>query len=338
MTKAELAPKANKNRASVSCALVPTDQVPQQDENLLGVVTFGSQHTSQNIAPELTHINVDLAYCEHPVAELWYSNEVVQRGHCGNIRYSRNEQLLFGCIDVAGNDLKSLTEEIYLSIFEFLKQQQTPHILRIWNHFPGINETGKELERYQEFCVGRFAAFQRFYGEKFQQQIPAASAIGTYSGGVSVYFIATVEPGIYLENPRQVAAYHYPAQYGPCSPSFARATLFQSVDPHTLFLSGTASVVGHESLHPGDADKQLQETLNNISNLLNHDKIREYHYKPPLFPLIKIYLREQSFLSEHLKQTVRHFFGSETPLLFLQGDICRNDLLLEIEGMVNYTA
>ena len=74
-------------------------------------------------------------------------------------------------------------------------------------------------------------------------------------------------PGTPVENPRQVSAYRYPRQYGPQAPSFARAMLPPS-QAMPLLLSGTASVVGHESKHHDCVESQLAETFANFDSLI----------------------------------------------------------------------
>ena len=85
---------------------------------------------------------------------------------------------------------------------------------------------------------------------------------------VVVYFLAGRVAPVFVENPRQVSAYHYPREYGTHSPVFSRAALLRQAQSLTLFISGTASIVGHRSLHLGDTAAQTRETLTNIEALL----------------------------------------------------------------------
>src|SRR5213082_3849534 len=55
--------------------------------------------------------------------------------------------------------------------------------------------------------------------------------------------------------------------YGSHSPLFSRATLLRQSGGLALFISGTASIVGHTSLHVGDTVAQTRETLANIEAL-----------------------------------------------------------------------
>jgi enamine deaminase RidA (YjgF/YER057c/UK114 family) len=71
-----------------------------------------------------------------------------------------------------------------------------------------------------------------------------------------------------IENPRQTSAYHYPPKFGKHSPTFSRACISDDSQQANLFISGTASIVGHETVHAGDAAAQTRETLANIDALL----------------------------------------------------------------------
>ena len=131
----------------------------------------------------------------------------------------------------------------------------------------------KRQERYKLFCLGRARAFAAVHATSPDIGYPAASAVGKPRGvrTLQVCWLAGREAGTTLENPRQVSAYDYPRQYGPAAPSFSRAAL--TPDP-LLLISGTASIVGHASVHLGDVAAQLEETLANLDNLLRHARAR----------------------------------------------------------------
>lgn len=133
-----------------------------------------------------------------------------------------------------------------------------------------------------------------------------------------------------IENPRQVSAFHYPPQYGRRSPSFSRAVLKNWGEGHEhLYISGTASIVGHASQH-GDLLPQLAETLANLEALLAEADRRAM--TPLDLTLLKIYVRP-NLDPAPLRDRIVRTFGANVPLLFLRADICRQELLLEIEGL-----
>ena len=205
--------------------------------------------------------------------------------------------------------------------------------MRIWNYFPEITRDDGGLDRYQCFCRGRFEALERYYGE-FDRKLPSASAVGTQGGGLVIYFIAAREAGQHRENPRQISAYHYPPQYGPKSPSFARATLKRWGDDYSLYISGTASIVGHQSLHPGDVQSQVEETLSNLRVLIDTTAREEGVAFAGLDSLqrLKIYIRDPRHLAL-VQRRLDQVIDPSVPRLYLQADICRTELLLEIEGI-----
>jgi enamine deaminase RidA (YjgF/YER057c/UK114 family) len=87
-------------------------------------------------------------------------------------------------------------------------------------------------------------------------------------GALSIAFMAGKAPAVPLENPRQVSAYNYPADYGPRSPTFSRGALGYLPGQEILFISGTASIVGHQTVHPGDVAGQCRECIANIAAVL----------------------------------------------------------------------
>lgn len=306
-----------------------------ESRHVLGVVGYGQSIPMTANAP-FPVLNVQLQPLEGgSLAEVWHSREKPQKGSAGVIRYSNTAGLMFGCVELdCEPDLQTQTEHVYKELLSLVSSTGYPHLLRVWNHFPLINQYEDGLERYQLFCVGRHRAFQAHCGSGFQLQLPAASAIGTHGDKFAVHFIAAAEPGIYLENPRQTSAYQYPKQYGPCSPSFARATLFALGQANKLILSGTASIVGHETLHPGEPEKQLEETLRNIDALLQHEAVTAHPHHRARYSNVKVYVRHADDLPK-IKSHITEYFGEQSAILYLHGDICRSDLLLEIEGICN---
>ena len=149
-------------------------------------------------------------------------------------------------------------------------------------------------------------------------------------GGLRLYALAGREAGEQIENPRQISAFHYPPEYSPRSPSFSRAVLSRSGDGECrLYISGTASVVGHASRH-SDLIAQLDETLVNLAALLAEAGRRA---ATPLQPaLLRVYVRPD-YDPAPLRERINQAFGRAAPMMFLQADICRQELLIEIEGL-----
>jgi chorismate lyase / 3-hydroxybenzoate synthase len=259
-----------------------------------------------------------------PVAELWHAGAEIARGVEGSVRWAADGQVLFGAIELPGGDaaeLEAATAFAYRELLAGCGHLGYPHLLRTWNVVPAINRVDEGLERYRRFCRGRAEAFEAHCGRFFQPLLPASSGVGGPEGELVVWFLAGRERGVPRENPRQVSAYSYPPSYGPRSPSFARATRCPQRLGGTLLLSGTASIVGHQSVHHGDVLRQLDETLANLGQLLGG--------QPPR--ILKVYLREVADTAAVAAALERWYGG--VPTLYLQADICREELLVEIEGL-----
>jgi enamine deaminase RidA (YjgF/YER057c/UK114 family) len=136
-----------------------------------------------------------------------------------------------------------------------------------------------------------------------------------------------------IENPRQISAYSYPKQYGPRSPTFSRATLAFQDEAQTLFISGTASILGHETAHPASVGLQTRETLVNIRAVIEQAVLKGFAPVDIASGLaLKVYVRHAEDFAE-VVGIIQEEFGTLSELIVLQADICRVDLLVEIEAV-----
>ena len=228
-----------------------------------------------------------------------------------------SEDLLFGAVRAEETKpLEEISRETYAHLIAHVRRSGFPYFVRVWNFVGGINEIA-ERERYQLFCAGRHDAFVAA-GYHHDVDLPSASAVGVRGRGLITYFLAARDAGVQVENPRQVAAYNYPPQYGPKSPSFSRATVWRDM----VFVSGTSSVIGHATVHHGDVDAQLEETLRNIDVTLGQTgrSLKDV-------VSAKTYIRR----AEDYDRVAGRLAGVFPMNLYLEADICRKDLLLEIE-------
>jgi enamine deaminase RidA (YjgF/YER057c/UK114 family) len=254
------------------------------------------------------------------------------------VRYRFCEDLLFGSVTIeerADSDSASLSEATiaaYGRVFEVLERTAHPHLIRVWNYLPDINGEADGDERYWHFNSARQVAF-RASGRPTKVGVPAASALGSPAGSpISIYFLATREPPKMIENPRQTSAYHYPPKFGPHSPSFARACVLSESGGTNLFVSGTASIVGHETIHHGDVAAQTRETLSNIDALLEEANRIVGASRYSLDGLkLKVYVRRPEDL-DVIRHALAPRLRPSTAVLFLHADVCREDLLVEIEA------
>lgn len=263
-----------------------------------------------------------------------------QEGRCGLVRWRHDGQWLFGALEVAADGelsdtLAAQVQRAYHDLFQTLRETGFQHPLRLWNYLPHINAELGGLERYRHFNQGRQQAFLEA-GQAAFEGAPAACALGTHGGPLCIRVLAGRRPVVPLENPRQVSAYRYPQDYGPRAPTFSRAALADMGDGRLLLLvSGTASIVGHATLHAGDPRAQLNETLDNLQAIVD---VANSH-GTATFRLqdlqCTVYLRHADQL-DVVRGALVQRLGAAVPLLrhavYLQADICRKDLLVEIEA------
>jgi chorismate lyase/3-hydroxybenzoate synthase len=301
-------------------------------EDVLAAVVFGKQAPGAN-DPRCVRVDLEpLAGTAH--AEVWRGTGPVRMGTAGPIRYVENGECFGGWLSVAENRFGGLleaAEAAYLGMLALHADSPYHHVWRIWNFITAINEGEGDEERYRQFCLGRGRAYAAAPGRPPGVSYPAASTVGKIGTDrtLEIYWFAGREPGTTVENPRQLSAYHYPRSYGPAAPSFSRA---MRIPGPQLFVSGTASIVGHRSAHEGDLEAQLRETVANLEALLRQaqasDRIRTARLGAG--SQVKAYLRPGCDASL-VERRLRECLGEEASLLLLSADICRSELLIEIE-------
>ena len=271
------------------------------------------------------------------LSEVWQGDGRMRIGAAGPVRYVEDGRHLAGWIDLEEGGFHGLdeaAEAAYLGLLQFHATTPYRHVWRIWNFVAEINEGAGDDERYKQFCLGRARAFAAVHATLPGIGYPAATAVGKPAGGRSlqICWLAGRDPGVEIENPRQLAAYRYPRRYGPAAPSFSRAML---VPGPLLLVSGTASIVGHESMHPGDPVAQLHEALDNLDTLLAQARATKVLRSPRMGAdsLLKVYLRHASDAAL-IERALRERIGADVPVLMLAADICRSELLIEIEAVV----
>jgi chorismate lyase/3-hydroxybenzoate synthase len=293
----------------------------------LCAISFGAQRaTAQGSQALSIHLNLPVLVGTG-LTELWHTDARVEAGREGRIHFASGGHFLAGRVEIdeqAAGGLEAAAAEAYDAISHFTTRSRHRHLLRMYNYFSGINSGSGDAERYKLFCSGRAAGLQGLKDAPW----PAASAVGRqdHSSLLQVYWLAGSEPGRAIENPRQVSAFNYPRQYGPAPPSFSRAMLVTG----GLLISGTGSILGHASHHAHDLPAQLDEILRNLASL------RLASGGPvPLQSgrgtLLKIYLRDAA-AAGLVSAYLRAHLPSQVQFLVLGADICRRELVVEIDA------
>lgn len=315
---------------------VPASVLPTypHSSQLLGAIVFGAPAASASNDPSLPLLQVEAALPAAQAAscELWASSGPVVADSCGELHYRHDQAAVFGCLRIdPAVGLQQAAAQAYTQIFSLLESLGYAHLYRCWNYMGDINLAQDGLERYQQFNTGRQHAFLGA-GRDIASLLPAACALGLRQGPLSVAFLAGRQPAQPVENPRQVSAFRYPPRYGSSSPTFSRATLLRQPDDALLLISGTASIVGHETRHEDDVRAQTAETLANLGTLVQE---ANGHLKQALLQLrqaqLRVYVRDAADWPL-IDLEIRRQLGASVQVVYVQADICRSDLLLEIEA------
>lgn len=309
----------------------------RRGDDVLAVFEFGPSPLSSR---DPRHVPVALRPLEEPARlEVWRSEGPVKTGTWDGLRFAQGEWLTMGhvAIDLRdGGDVRDASRRGYELLQAYLRQSPHPWPLKIWNYIPGINDGEGDAERYRRFCLGRAEAVPIDPGGS--PPLPAATGIGTPSSepALQIYFLAGGLPGLDVENPRQVSAWRYPRRYGPRSPLFSRATILRMNGASQFLLSGTASIVGHQTHHEHQAAAQLRESLRNVHSLLEegHRLMGDARAALDADGVLKVYVRDAADYPT-VRATLESAIPAEVPRIYLEGDICRASLLTEIDGIVN---
>ena len=146
--------------------------------------------------------------------------------------------------------LEDIVERAYLEMFDFMDAAGFAAPLRFWNYLTAITAVDRGLERYRRFNIGR----QKAFSARLRQALPpAASGVGGFPWQVADLFSGGAAAGPADRKPTADQCLStIPKIYGPQSPSFSRAAVFSQHSMQALFISGTASIVGHQTRHAGD--------------------------------------------------------------------------------------
>ena len=221
-------------------------------------------------------------------------------------------------------------------------------VVRTWFYLGGITEPEAGVQRYHELNRARtdfyhhvcFSCFS--LGSMATRGVyPASTGIGMAGRGLVAGCLAleTDRDDVYLvplENPQQTPAYAYNSKHSPQSPKFSRAVALVLGHYVTTWVSGTASIVDSESCHPGDPEKQTVQTLDNIERLIAADNFAAQGLKGAGASLrdlakIRVYLKRPGDLAKCRAVCERRL--GPVPAIYAVADICRPELLVEIEGV-----
>lgn len=314
------------------------NDIQKLKENILGVIEYGTRNSEEKIGTwgKLPHQFVQVKNQEESYYEVWYCSEQISYYSREKCVISLGNKFCFMSVTIKEKgDYQEEAETAYQRLFQEL-DLNTYRIVRFWNYIPQISRIKNGKEKYREFCSGREKAFtDKNFNEV--EGYPAATGIGCEGNFLCISLLAVSKSLEVksLENPRQVPAYEYPSRYGLSSPKFARAMYVKNESEKYILVSGTASIVGADTVHVNDVEKQTMTTIENIFLLISQNNLQQYGIKQFKGDrkLIKVYIRHWKDYPL-VKKICEEKFG-EKDIIYLQCDICRKDLLVEIEAVVS---
>lgn len=306
---------------------------------ILGRIIFADGPAEPTLADGVPCLTTHMANGSGaPVEEIWRTDRPVRSGAVGEAVFAEDGEHLFYAVRLGPQPVyRERVRELYENALRFTWERGYTDLVRMWNLIGDITGPNAEgVEIYRDFCVGRAEAFAT-WGAQFPQ-LPAATGIGTLSPGIDLCLLATKQGRtVYLENPRQTPAYKYPTRYGPKSPSFARATFLRGQQAGSLFVSGTASILGEETAHVDDIARQTLEALRNIDVLVGSDNLGRHGVSGDGYTVrdldqVKVYVRDPEHLPA-VRDICTKVFYSDSKIAYFNVKVCRPDLLVEIEGV-----
>lgn len=254
--------------------------------------------------------------------------------------------------DGAGEDISTQAKDAFERMKAILRREGLTfgHVVRQWNYIESIvgvrRERRKSCQNYQAFNDVRTV----YYGASdFPRGYPAATGIGQAAGGVILEFMALDAPAgvrvLPLSNPRQVDAHRYsggvlvgePIAEVPekTSPKFERAKLVVRGLSGIVFVSGTAAVLGQKSVGRRDVEAQTRTTVENIAALAGNENLARGGLAPSpeggVLSYLRAYVKRPADIPK-VRRICESAFGP-IPALYVRADVCRPELLVELEGI-----
>jgi len=275
---------------------------------------------------------------------LWKTT-LISEGINGGVLFQNDEsKVLIGHVQSYSNQSCKLNSEHAFSKLERMFNSvgfPINSIVRQWNYLEDILGYDGQEQRYQAFNNTRTSV----YGNAFDKTgYPAATGIGMNQGGVIIEFLAIQSDQlktIPINNPSQIAAHTYSKNVlagDGCvlktTPKFERARYLEIFGKKLIFISGTASIIGEKTFGAGNPAEQTEVTINNIKQLYSKQILEKISGDSlnPKYGHARVYVKDRKYFSV-IKRTFKSHFGN-LPVVYIIADICRKDLLVEIEGEV----
>ena len=206
----------------------------------------------------------------------------------------------------------------------------------------GDTQRYKELNRARTDFFGDTEFLKQYIPSEYKGKVyPASTGIGAddFDVVMSCCALSTERKDVIvvpLENPRQTSAFDYGEEYSPQSPKFARAMAVAFDDSCLIFVSGTAAITDSESRCIDDPEGQTNITLDNIAALIDSENlerhgVRGYSCGLQNLESARVYVKRPAEY-ERIRAVCEQRLG-DVPILYTIADVCRDELLVEIESI-----
>lgn len=255
------------------------------------------------------------------------------------------ELIISNVSDCTTTSIYNQSEASFRQIEDILHREkmQFGDITRQWNYIERITAISLEHQHYQDFNDVRSHYYNK---SNWPSGYPAATGIGTQWGGIIIDLNA-IKPKseevtiVSIDNDQQVAAHSYSEDVllgkktKKTTPKFERAKTIISSHGGIIYISGTAAIRGEASMTGLDILAQTQMTMENIEHLITSSKLKKlgFMHRNLNFELFRVYLKQEHDLLPVRRYMQQHY--PETPTCYLLADICRDELLIEIEGVAH---
>lgn len=233
--------------------------------------------------------------------------------------------------DIIHNTIEQQSSDVFDDIDILLKREGFPinSIIRQWNYIEQITGYQGGNQNYQSFNNARGDFYAR---TEWTNGYPAATGIGANLGGVLIDFDAVVfkTDDAYatpIDNKLQIAAHAYSdkvlekAQKAKATPKFERAKSMTFGRRRLVYISGTAAIRGEESLKGIGLEQQLHTTMENIAQLTDNAR--------PV--MLRVYLKHTE--DYEIAKRLMDGYHLHIPISYMCANVCREELLIEIEGI-----
>lgn len=318
----------------LTCLTAIERAVKRRFENSPPVISLVAQQTLDGVGLAVELHEMEILASESLCYKVWHNTPYITLSDASSKRL-----FLGGVMGNLQHTIATQAEEVFETIRLLFERESMPlhSIVRQWNYIEQITAYTQGRQHYQAFNDARSLFYDR---SDWQDGFPAATGIGTQRGGVMIDLNATLSYTgeihiVPVDNPLQVAAHAYSQQQllgaaderlrQKTTPKFERAKQVMQHGNGVLYLSGTAAIRGELSLQEVGIEEQTSITIENINMLTGSHALQ----------IIRVYLKNVEEL-EQAKKVIEHCYPG-LPALYLQADVCREELLIEIEGVAVIT-